>query len=407
MLRRIHGSDRGASLVEYAAVIVLVAAVAAALFMVGLPRIVSDGVGDVVGGVLGPDESAPGDAPGSEPGELDSGPPAPGEADLDEGAEALLPLDHSGGYEAQPLLYQPGSGNGVTPTLESYAAAEPISDEGGNLRDDDGYETEFDEGGTAGDEPDDDFDEYGLGPLVEGSSLEEEINPLEWGTPDGHNEHGSVEATDEHEESHRTWMRIATIAGLAARPNASRNMRHFLENSGEPLEQDVDSMLNSVDMFSAAAEIEQQELIQVATRRADNEGDSGPYTFPIRTEWEPHIGNLEEDGQDWFYASGTWEYSQTGEITVTREDDGSWSYNMESQVHMRDQYDWHGADDGGLGVTLPFIGVVQDEELAELHRAGLAQEYTMHGTSDSVYRTGSYTPHEGLGEEFSSGPGTR
>lgn len=74
---------------EYTAVIVLVAAVAAAFFMVGPPRIVSDGVGDVVGDVLGPDESATGETPGAEPGELDGGPPAPGEADLDEGAEAL------------------------------------------------------------------------------------------------------------------------------------------------------------------------------------------------------------------------------------------------------------------------------------------------------------------------------
>ena len=391
---------------EYAAVIVLVAAVAAALFMVGLPRIVSDGVGDVVGGVLGPDESDPGDAPGSEPGELDGGPPAPGEADLDGGAEALPPLGHSEGYEAHPLLYQPGSGNGVTPTLESYAAAEPISDEGGNLRDD-GYETEFNEGGTAGDEPDEDFDEYGLGPLVEGSSLEEEINPLEWGAPDGHNEHGSVETTDEHEESHRTWMRIATVAGLVGRPNASRNMRHFLENSGEPLEQNVDSMLNSVDRFSSAAMLEQQDLIHEATRKADDEGGSGPYTFPIRTEWAQHTGNPEEDGQDWFYASGSWAYSQTGEVTVTREVDGRWSYDMETDIHVRDRYDWHGNDDKGLGVNIPFIGNVEDEELAELHRAGLAQEYTMHGNSDSVYRTGSYTPDEGTDEEFSSGPGTR
>lgn len=97
---------------EYAAVIVLVAAVAAALFMVGLPRIVSDGVSDVVGDVLGPDESATGDTSGTESGELDGGPPAPGEADLDEGAEALPPLDDAESYEARPLLYQPGSGKG-------------------------------------------------------------------------------------------------------------------------------------------------------------------------------------------------------------------------------------------------------------------------------------------------------
>lgn len=159
---------------EYAAVIVLVAAVAAALFMVGLPRIVSDGVSDVVGDVLGPDESATGNAPGTESGELDGGPPAPGEADLDEGAEALPPLDDAESYEARPLLYQPGSGKGVSPTLGSYsAAAESISDEGGSLRGDDGYETEFDDGGTAGSEPDEDVEDEELAELARAGLAQE------------------------------------------------------------------------------------------------------------------------------------------------------------------------------------------------------------------------------------------
>ncbi|MBR8741220.1 hypothetical protein DSY14_05670 [Nocardiopsis sp. MG754419] len=184
-------------------------------------------------------------------------------------------------------------------------------------------------------------------------------------------------------------------------------MRHFLQNSGEPLEQNVDDMLNSVHRFSSAAETEQQEMIHLAIERADAEGGSGPYTFPIRTDWTLHRGNQEEDGDDWYFASGSWSYSQTGEITVGRADDGGWSYEMETQVHMRDQYDWHGADDENLGVTIPFIGDVDDEELAELARAGLAQEYTMYGASAPVVRTGSHDSGEGLDEESASGPGTR
>ncbi|GHD36008.1 hypothetical protein GCM10007147_42900 [Nocardiopsis kunsanensis] len=166
-------------------------------------------------------------------------------------------------------------------------------------------------------------------------------------------------------------------------------------------------MLNSVDGFRSDTETQQQNFIQTAILRAEEEGGSGPYTFPVTTAWSQHTGNQDEDGMDWFYDSGSWEYSHTGEVTVAREDDGSWSYDMETQVHMRDQYDWHGADAGGLGVTLPFIGVVKDEELAELARAGLAQEYTMYGTSDPVTRSGSYTPDEGLSGESSSGPGAR
>ena len=396
---------------EYAAVIVLVAAIAAAFFLSGLPRVISDGVADAVGKALDGGATASGGDPGEvDPGDSDqplNGDGAPGGGTPGGGTEALPLLDGSEGYEAQPLLYQPEAGNGVTPTHGSYdAVVAEVGAEGGNRRDD-GYETELTEDGTGGSGPDEDFDEIGLGPLVEGSSTGEEIDPLEWEAPDGHNEHGSVEVTEEHEDSHRTWAQIAAMAGAIRLDNASKNMTHFLANSGEPLEQDVDDMLNSVDRFSAAAEVQQQDLLERAIRQADEEGGNGPYTFPVRTDWSVHVGDKEEDGMDWYYGSGSWSYSQTGEITVTREDDGSWSYDMETQVHMRDQYDWHGDDDGGLGVTIPFLGQVNDEELAELTRAGLAQEYTMYGTSDSVTRSGSYDSDEGPHDESSSGPGTR
>jgi D-xylose transport system permease protein len=50
MLRRLHGSDRGASLVEYAAVILVIAVIAAAV--IGGTSL-SGGIGTIPGAVLG------------------------------------------------------------------------------------------------------------------------------------------------------------------------------------------------------------------------------------------------------------------------------------------------------------------------------------------------------------------
>lgn len=53
-------------------------------------------------------------------------------------------------------------------------------------------------------------------------------------------------------------------------------------------------------------------------------------------------------------------------------------------MNLRDQYNW----DKGKGVTIGPLEVT-DEELAKLHRAGLAQEYTITGLSDVATREGS------------------
>ncbi|GAA1081138.1 hypothetical protein [Nocardiopsis metallicus] len=417
---------------EYAAVILVVAVIAAAVIAFGIPRQIQQGISSAIECALTPEgDCAPegaGDQPGgdlatqpeggqgsgsgadsdttdpSEPGEAN-----PGETDLDWGTEGVpLVLGGTEGFEAHPLLYQPESGNGATPTHDSFTATmERVRDDSGSRGDDDGYETEFSDDGTAGSDPNEGFDELGLGSPVEGDSLDEDVHPPEWTGPKPHNEYGSKEATKEHEKTLKTWKRRAWVANMIGLGNASQNMAHYLENSGEPLEQDVNDMLKSVDRFNSDVEQEQTDLIMEAIRQAKAEGGNGPFTFPIRTPWAQHHGNQDEDGNDWYFASGSWQYSQTGDIVVTREPDGSWTYDMEVQVHMRDQYDWHGADDSNLKVDIPFIGQVDDEELAELARAGLAQEFTMHGTSDPVSRGGSSASDEELDEEFASGPGTR
>mgnify|MGYP003500725233 FL=1 len=56
---------------------------------------------------------------------------------------------------------------------------------------------------------------------------------------------------------------------------------------------------------------------------------------------------------------------------------------MTTAVNIRDRYNWDGTKSTEIG---PFT--VTDEQLAELHRKGLAQEYTATGTSGTRKRNG-------------------
>ena len=62
---------------------------------------------------------------------------------------------------------------------------------------------------------------------------------------------------------------------------------------------------------------------------------------------------------------------------------------VDHQLHIFDRYNW----DKGKAVGLGPIEVT-DEQLQELHRAGLAREYEIHGSSSSVSSSRDL-PHPG------------
>jgi Flp pilus assembly pilin Flp len=174
-------------------------------------------------------------------------------------------------------------------------------------------------------------------------------------------------------------------------PDASRNLLHFLGNSGKPLEQDVNGMLDDIPEFAAQTGQDQADLGLTAIEEAKRRGATGPITFPVNTPWQgygydPDTGATSYDNENWFYALGGWQYNLTGEVTVypPTTPGGAWRYEVATRVNIRDQYNW----DGGKGVTIGPLSV-SDEQLAELHRAGLAQEFVAVGASDVRTKEGS------------------
>jgi hypothetical protein len=228
-----------------------------------------------------------------------------------------------------------------------------------------------------------------LGAPVAGVSAQEPEPPA-WSPPDkGAGVHGSDSAGV---GDHVTKFAAEAAANAVAHswPNASRNLLHFLGNSGEPITQDVNVVLKDVPEFQAQVDSDRGDLGTTAVQRAKQLGVTGPTTFPVDTPWAGY--GYDENGatvyknQDWFYAMGGWSYNETGQVTVYPPDKpgGSWRYEVATRVNLRDRYNWDGGKSTQIG---PFN--VTDKRLAELHRSGLAQEYTIAGRSDTARREGT------------------
>ena len=186
-----------------------------------------------------------------------------------------------------------------------------------------------------------------------------------------------------------TAAEVAANTMSASWPEAARNLLHFLGGSGDALEQDVDTMLADVPEFADATATTRQRLVDQAVAQAQADGATGPVTFPITSGWTGFgydANGLVYDNQNYFYALGGWQYAETGSVTVTppTTPGGEWTWTSQTTTHLRDQYNWDGSKSTQIG---PFT--ITDEQLAELHRAGLAQEFTAYGSSSTARNEGS------------------
>ncbi len=156
----------------------------------------------------------------------------------------------------------------------------------------------------------------------------------------------------------RAWL---TVLGgdVFSYPDAARHLKHFLANTGTPLEIDFRRMNRE---SRAAREYLQRELrdaISYAERLANSDG-----SFIMVTPSE--TGNENNEG-NWLYAVGR--YTTWARASVVRCGE---KFSMNWHFYFRDIYDWE-LDNGARG------GLVTDREMALLHRYGRAKEYEMNG----------------------------
>lgn len=159
-------------------------------------------------------------------------------------------------------------------------------------------------------------------------------------------------------------------------PDASRNLLHFLDNSGKPLDMNTNGMLKELPSLQNNVNSDLNHMTSEAVEKAKTSGYTGPVTYPFVTDWQDEYAEKSENA-NWFYATGGYQHATAGTITVYP--DGSYKYAY--QVHTADRYNWDGDKKTGIGPL-----TIHDTELQELHRAGIAQEFDLVG--ESSVRTG-------------------
>lgn len=216
-----------------------------------------------------------------------------------------------------------------------------------------------------------------LGTAVVGTSVAEPVTPA-WKPADGGAGEYDSQTAWPWDHAKKVLVEAAANVMSGKWPDAARNLSHYLANTGEPLEQDVNRVLHDVPLFQAKVDETKTSLGEDAVNRARASGATGPVTFPISTAWTGYYIHQSESA-NWFYAMGGVSYSLTGQVTVypPTSPGGSYRYEVTTRVNLADQYNW----DGGKSTEIGPI-TVTDDELARLHRQGLAREYRNEGRSD-------------------------
>ena len=152
-----------------------------------------------------------------------------------------------------------------------------------------------------------------------------------------------------------------TVLGgnLNSMPDASRHLKHFLDNTGTPLEIRFREMNRESIQARQHLMKELNDGLDYAERLASN-----GQTIVMVTPSETGASNL---AGNWLFAVG--EYTTWARASVYKCGD---SFSMNWHFYFRDIYDWS-LTNGLRG------GLVSDREMALLHRYGKAREYEMNG----------------------------
>ncbi|WP_244925101.1 hypothetical protein [Actinomyces bowdenii] len=173
-----------------------------------------------------------------------------------------------------------------------------------------------------------------------------------------------------------------TAAGLfrLVWPDASRNLLHYLENTGEPQQINVNRMMKDMPELDDNTQRDVKDLANQAKNDAISSGASGPVTYTFSTAWKSEYADQKEH-PNWFYATGGYQRATEGTVTVYPPTEGNpeWTYKYNYRVHVADRYNWDAKKATKIGDL-----TITDKELQELHQSGLAQEYDLIGESSVV-----------------------
>ncbi|MEJ8641587.1 hypothetical protein WKI68_09060 [Streptomyces sp. MS1.HAVA.3] len=194
----------------------------------------------------------------------------------------------------------------------------------------------------------------------------------------GSGKHGAQE-TEWNDWVTRTKMQgLVVFADGGDLNDASRHMKHYLDNTGIPMELPVDKMLTDDDGFQS--HVDRRHLLnhEAAWREqalAEYERNGGrAVAIPVETANADYSFSQGTE-PNWFYAVGSARSNVTGVVTVVPGADGRPVVGLDYQVNVWDRYNW----DEGKGVHIGKFDI-PDGEPGQQHKVGLAQEFNMAGS---------------------------
>jgi hypothetical protein len=179
----------------------------------------------------------------------------------------------------------------------------------------------------------------------------------------------------------------ADFADTIGWTHAAAHLHHYLRNSGDDYEIEPDEIGRDVPRFQATVD---QAASGELRRIAEQAQTNGSYGQPVQfnTGWQGYYITPDQS-KDWYYAMGGIQYAVTGVATVHPPDQpgGQPRVEMDYQVHVYDRYNWDAGKETQIGPV-----TISDETMAEMHRAGVAQEYNISGSTDTRRYEGNIPP---------------
>lgn len=173
--------------------------------------------------------------------------------------------------------------------------------------------------------------------------------------------------------SRTKFTAVARAARIRGYNNASRNLLHYLQNTGRTLIISPESIMRNLPKFRQAARALVQNEATLAYRKITRRSGTTSFSSP----WN----GFYPQGGDWYYALGGYSFSTTGTVTKSGK-----RRSIRYKIHIFDRYNWDNGKQTSIG---PFT--FQDSELGNLHLKGLAREYIIRGSS-KINSVSSFTP---------------
>lgn len=193
----------------------------------------------------------------------------------------------------------------------------------------------------------------------------------------------------------------ATFADSIGWTRTAAHLHPYLDNSGDDITVNPDEMMRDVDRFRGETDKATAIEMRQITTDAATSGNYGK-TIPFSTDWKDYcIGP--EDGKDWYYAMGGVQYSVTGVATVHPPEQPGDEPRIEInyKTHIFDHYNWDNGKETEIGPV-----TISDDAMVEMHRAGVAQEYNISGSTDIKHYAGM-VPQPGQRPQLPGPPDNR